>query len=152
MTQKIRGFEPVSKYDINDVILPKRATKHSAGYDAITVEAITIPADQIKLVSLGIKAYMQPDEVLYAYNRSSNPRKLKVSLANCVGVIDSDYYNNEDNEGEIFLQFENLTNEPITLNKHTACGQLIFQKILLADGDSFDNGARRTGGFGSTDK
>lgn len=149
---KIRGFERVSKFKEDEVIMPKRATMHSAGYDVFSAKAITIPARQIKLVSLGVKAYMQPDEVLFAFDRSSNPRKLKVSLANSVGVIDSDYYNNENNEGEIFLQFQNLTDEHITLDAKKAIGQVIFQKILLADGDSFDTGEVRKGGFGSTDK
>ena len=152
MTTKIRGFEPVSKYKNDSIKLPKRATKHAAGYDVFLAEALTIPARSVKLASIGVKAYMQEDEVLYAFDRSSNNRKLHIALANSVGVIDADYYNNENNEGEIFLQFKNLTDEPITLIKDASVGQVVFQKVLLADGDSYEHGETRVGGFGSTDK
>ncbi|NCE77160.1 dUTP diphosphatase, partial [Anaerotruncus sp. X29] len=77
---------------------------------------------------------------------------LHIELVNSVGVIDGDYYNNPNNEGEIFLQFRNLTAAPLTIEANTSIGQVVFMPLLLADGDSFENGEERVGGFGSTNK
>lgn len=152
MTHKLRGFEPVKKYANKNITLPHRATKHSAGYDVYAAHAMTIPANGVRLISIGVKAYMQPGEVLYAFDRSSNAKRLHIELVNSVGVIDGDYYNNPDNEGEIFLQFRNLTAAPLTIEANTSIGQVVFMPLLLADGDSFENGEERVGGFGSTSK
>lgn len=152
MTLKIRGFEPVKKYADKNITMPKRATTHAAGYDVYAAHALTIPANEVRLISIGVKAYMQPGEVLYAFDRSSNAKRLHIELANSVGVIDGDYYNNPNNEGEIFLQFRNLTSAPITIDTNTSIGQVVFMPMLLADGDSFENGEKRVGGFGSTNK
>lgn len=97
---KIRGFELLStETDVS--LLPQRATMHAAGYDLKSAVDVEIEPEAIVLVPTGIKAYMQPDEVLYLYDRSSNPKKLGLVLANSVGVIDGDYYNNESNEGQL---------------------------------------------------
>lgn len=100
-----RGFKIVKGYEDKNIKLPKRATKHSAGYDFEAAEDIVIHPgyDKPTLVKTGIKAYMKEDEVLYIFNRSSNPKKKKLILANSVGVIDGDYYSNEDNDGHIML-------------------------------------------------
>lgn len=71
---KIRGFELVSDFTNKD-LLPKRETAHAAGYDLSVAEDVTIAPGEIKLVATGVKAYMQDGEVLYLYDRSSNPRK-----------------------------------------------------------------------------
>lgn len=102
------------------------------------------------LVHTGIKAYMAEDEVLMLYNRSSNPKKLGLVLANSVGVIDSDYYGNSDNDGEIMFAFYNLFPFPVTIKKGDKLGQGVFTKFLKADNDI--SGGDRLGGFGSTDK
>ena len=102
------------------------------------------------LVKTGIKAYMQDDEVLYLYNRSSNPKKKGLILANSVGVVDKDYYGNPDNDGHIMFAFYNIKEEDITIKKGEAIGQAIFQKYLTTDDDNAQG--TRMGGFGSTSK
>ena len=149
-----RGFEIAKGFENKDVNLPVRKTKYSAGYDIECIEDTTIPkfAPGIKptLIPTGIKAYMEKDEVLYIYNRSSNPKKKDLILANSVGVIDSDYYGNPDNDGHIMFAFYNIGKEDITIHKGEAIGQGIFQKYLVTDNDEATG--KRTGGFGSTDK
>lgn len=149
MTQKIRGFELV-KGETNLDLLPKRSTQHSAGYDFVAAETITIDPGAIKLVPTNVKAYMQEGEVLYLYDRSSNPRKRGIVLSNSVGVIDKDYYDNPDNDGNIHAQFTNITNDVVTIEKGTAMMQGVFMPFLLADDD--DASGVRVGGFGSTDQ
>ncbi|RKW00845.1 MAG: dUTP diphosphatase [Streptococcus sp.] len=149
MTQKIRGFELV-KGETNLDLLPKRSTQHSAGYDFVAAETITIDPGAIKLVPTNVKAYMQEGEVLYLYDRSSNPRKRGIVLSNSVGVIDKDYYGNPDNDGNIHAQFTNITNDVVTIEKGTAMMQGVFMPFLLADDD--DASGVRVGGFGSTDQ
>jgi dUTPase len=101
---KIRGFEVVTKYKNAGINIPKRSTEHSAGYDIEAAETVSFAPGEIKLIPTGLKAYMQAGEVLYMYDRSSNPRKKGLVLINSVGVIDKDYYNNPDNEGHMFMQ------------------------------------------------
>ena len=149
MTQKTRGFELV-KGETNLDLLPKRSTQHSAGYDFVAAETITIDPGAIKLVPTNVKAYMQEGEVLYLYDRSSNPRKRGIVLSNSVGVIDKDYYGNPDNDGNIHAQFTNITNDVVTIEKGTAMMQGVFMPFLLADDDNASG--VRVGGFGSTDQ
>jgi dUTP pyrophosphatase len=92
---KTRGFELVKKYEGDVELLPSRGTEHAAGYDLKAAETITIKPNEIKLIPVGVKAYMQPTEVLFLFDRSSNPKKKGLVLINSVGVIDSDYYNKE---------------------------------------------------------
>ena len=93
---------------------------------------------------------MGDDEVLYLYNRSSNPKKKGLILANSVGVVDKDYYGNPDNDGHIMFAFFNIKDEDITIKKGEAIGQAIFSKYLVTDDDQAKG--KRQGGFGSTDK
>ena len=93
---------------------------------------------------------MQDDEVLLLYNRSSNPKKKGLILANSVGVIDKDYYGNSDNDGHIMFAFYNIKDEDITIKKGEAIGQAIFQKFLTVDNDNAEG--ERKGGFGSTNE
>ena len=154
---KIRGFEVCSSFA--DINLPKRSTARSAGYDFEAAEDITVPSiwkmalkgsENIKptFIKTGVKAYMQEDEALFLYNRSSNPGKKGLVMANSVGVVDSDYYNNADNEGHIMFAFYNFFPVDVTIKKGERIGQGVFKKFLKADGD--DANAIRTGGFGST--
>lgn len=145
---RVRGFAPCS--NCNDAKLPERATAHSAGYDFFCNKEQSIAPGEIKVIWTGIKAYMPEDEVLLAFNRSSNAKKKGLILANGVGVIDSDYYNNSDNEGEIGFCFLNRTNETVVLEKGEKLGQCMFTKFYVADNDI--TGGKRTGGFGSTGK
>ena len=102
------------------------------------------------LIKTGLKCYMENDEYLMLVNRSSNPVKRGLVLANSVGIIDADYYNNPDNDGHLMYAFYNYSKEDITIKKGDIIGQAIFMKYLLVDNDS-SNGERK-GGFGSTDK
>ena len=100
------------------------------------------------LVKTGLKAYMQDDEVLLLYNRSSNPKKKGLILANSVGVVDKDYYGNEDNDGHIMFAFYNIKEEDIEIKKGECIGQAIFEKYLITDDDKAEG--IRMSGFGST--
>ncbi|HEL0563944.1 dUTP diphosphatase [Streptococcus equi subsp. zooepidemicus] len=144
---KIRGFELVSGFTDTE-LLPKRETAHAAGYDLSVAKEVSIAPGEIVLVPTGVKAYMQDGEVLYLYDRSSNPRKKGLVLINSVGVIDGDYYNNPANEGHIFAQMKNITDQTITLSAGERIVQGVFMPFLIADGDQA--GGERTGGFGST--
>ena len=152
--ERKRGFEIAKGFENSGVNLPIRKTKHSAGYDIEAVEDTIIPSfkrgDKPTLVKTGLKAYMQEDEVLILANRSSNPGKKGLILANSIGVIDSDYYGNPDNDGHIMFAFYNIRNEDIEIKKGDAIGQAIFQKFLVTDNDI--TGGERTGGFGSTSR
>ncbi|MGO2742764.1 MAG: dUTP diphosphatase [Pseudolactococcus laudensis] len=145
---KTRGFERVTAYENAGIDLPLRSTVHAAGYDFIAAETISLNPGEIKLIPTGIKAYMQPGEVLYLYDRSSNPRKKGLVLINSVGIIDGDYYGNPDNEGHIFAQMKNITDQIVEVAKGERIVQGVFAPFLLADADSAEG--TRIGGFGST--
>ena len=100
------------------------------------------------LVPTGIKAKLDEGTYLELSVRSSCPMKYWLTLANNVGIIDADYYNNPDNEGHIFFQIINLSPYPIMLKKGSCIGQGIIKSYLLADDDKAEG--ERTGGFGST--
>lgn len=102
------------------------------------------------LVATGVKCRMPENTYLELNIRSSCPLKYWLVLANSVGVIDADYYNNPDNEGEIFFQIINLSPFPIQLKKGDIIGQGIFKEYLTTEDDAA--GGERTGGFGSTSK
>lgn len=121
-----------------------------ADIDFKTDFSTIINKGQPKLVKTGIKAYMQPDEFLALYNRSSNPIKRKLILTNGTGVVDSDYYNNADNEGEIAFQFINNGYDDIVIKKGERIGQGIFQKFLLVANEEEVDTVRK-GGHGSTE-
>jgi len=130
--------------------LPERSTRNSAGYDFYNPEEVTIEPGEIKYVKTGIKALFPEEVALLLLNRSSNPKKKGLILANSVGVVDKDYYGNIDNDGHIMFAFYNIKDEDITIKKGDAIGQAIFQKYLVTDNDVAEG--ERAGGFGSTNK
>ena len=144
----MRGFEVVSSFEDAQINLPQRTTAESAGYDIECAETVTINPGEVKIVPTGIKAFMAYNEFLAIHIRSSIGIKRHIMLANCTGIIDSDYYNNEDNEGHILLGLYNLGTEAVTLEKGERVAQGIFTKYLVANDDEA-NGIRR-GGIGST--
>ncbi len=157
----MRKFEKISfeqfKKDINDDLelynsysLPKRGTKYAAGYDIFSLEDFTLKPGEVKKIATGIKADMMDDEVLYILVRSSMGFKYNVRLCNQVGVVDKDYYNNEGNEGHIFIKIKNEGEKDFVVSKGDAIGQGIFMKYLLTDDDITEN--IRIGGIGSTNK
>ena len=143
---KIRGFEVATPFSADAVRLPERATEHSAGYDFFAAESIVIGEGVMGVVSTGVKAYMKEGEVLILADRSSNSKR-GLFLANSIGVIDGDYYNNEDNDGHIMFKFK--TDRPVIINKGDKIGQGIFTTFLTADQGNTNK--KRSGGFGSTD-
>ena len=102
------------------------------------------------LISTGYKAYMDEGYSLDLYIRSSSPLKYWLILANSTGIIDADYVDNEDNEGEIFFQVISLLPFPIKIQKGEIIGQAKFTKYHVTDNDAEQEKAERTGGFGST--
>lgn len=163
----MRFFEKVKRIK-EDIKMPERSTENSAGYDFKASESTLIPSiwgivlraiaykfscgadTDIKptLVRTGIKACFEKDEVLKLYNRSSNPFKKGLILANGVGIIDSDYYENPDNDGEIMFAFYNFFPFDVTIEAGERIGQGVFSKFLLVDKDTATG--TRSGGFGST--
>lgn len=151
---KLRGFEVARGFEDKNINMPVRKTKYSAGYDVEAAEDVVIkpykPGDNPTLVPTGIKAYMQDDEYLMLCNRSSNPKKKGLVLANGVGIVDKDFYGNPDNDGAFSFAFINIKDKDCVIKKGDAIGQAIFQKYFIADDDSAEG--KRLGGFGSTDK
>ena len=169
-------FEFVEKYKDCGLALPERATQGSAGHDLAAAEDYIIPSylnqmeglrnfsspydmeklaeitKKIKarptLVSTGVKCDLQPGTYLELSIRSSVPLKYGLTLANGVGIIDADYYNNPDNEGEIFLQIINWGPSPVIVKKGTKLGQGVIKPYLLTESDNATG--ERVGGFGST--
>lgn len=135
-----------------DFDLPTRATKHSAGYDFHSPVDCVIRPGETKFFSLEVKCEIDEDKFLMIVPRSSLGFKGNnhITLTNTVGIVDSDYYNNESNEGVIGLKLHNFGSEPFVINKNDKVVQGIFIKYNLADDDSVNT--VRTGGFGSTGK
>jgi dUTP pyrophosphatase len=102
------------------------------------------------LVPTGYKAYMDKGYSLDLYVRSSSPLKYWLIMANSTGIIDADYVDNPDNEGEIFFQLINLLPFPIKIRKGEIIGQAKFVKYQVTDDDAEQEKAKRVGGFGST--
>lgn len=150
----MRKFEKVLACKDLDYNLPKRKTKYSAGYDFECIETVTIPpykaGDKPFMVRTGVKCYMGNNEYLMLVSRSSNPKKKNLVIPNSLGIIDADFYDNPENEGEISFCFFNVGTEPVVLEKGYCMGQGIFMEYKITDDDDADG--ERSGGFGSTNK
>jgi len=162
MVSRMRKFEKISyeqfKKDICEdqklyeiYELPMRSTKNSAGYDIKALANYLIKPNEIIKIPTGIKACMNSDEVLLIIIRSSLGFKYNARLCNQVGVIDSDYYNNSDNEGHIFIAIKNEGDKELEIKSGEHFVQGIFTKFLTVDGEEIINGTR-VGGIGSTTK
>ena len=131
--------------------LPKRATKGSAGYDFFAPFDITLAPGQTIKIPTGIRAKMEDNWVLKLYPRSGLGFKFRLQLNNTVGIIDSDYYHSS-NEGHIFAKITNDSNEgrAVEIKKNTG----FIQGIFLEYGITYDDMVEeiRDGGFGSTTK
>lgn len=166
---KIRGFEICKGYEDKDINLPIRKTKNSVCYDIEAAEDTVIPSiwktvfnnlgkfitgskeyEDIKptLVKTGIKSYFGEDEVLILANKSSFPIKKGLVMSNSIGIIESDYYENESNDGHLMFCYYNIFPNDIIIKKGETAGQAYFQKFLIADNDNATG--LRKGGFGST--
>ena len=156
---RTRGFEIIGddqfdiafeKYAEVKIKLAKRSTKESAGYDVYAPFDIHLKPNEDIKIPTGLRAYMQPGEVLLVFPRSGLGFKYYTRIANTIGVIDSDYYFS-DNEGHIFVKLRNEGDKDLNIKQGEAFCQMIFMPFLLVDGDDFENGNNRNGGFGSTD-
>lgn len=137
-------------YFIPLITLPTRADTRSAGYDIHLVSDVTILPAHKQLIFTDVKAYMQEDEVLELYIRSSLAIKQGLMLSNNVGIVDASYYNNEDNDGNIGISIVNTGGTAVTLKAGERVAQGIFKKYFTTDEDS--TSGTRTGGFGSSGK
>ena len=143
--------EEVIKVIYDQIKLPKRATSGSAGYDFFAPVDLTLnPGETIKIPT-GIRVWMEPEWVLKCYPRSGLGFKFRLQLNNTVGIIDSDYYNS-DNEGHIFAKLTNDSNEGKTVQ--IKAGEGFMQGIFVEYGITVDDSVTdvRNGGFGSTTK
>ena len=139
----------LTEKEYNEITLPHRATPQSAGYDFHILEDLTLKPREIKKVPTAIKANMNSDEVLMIYIRSSLGFKYNMRMCNQTGIIDSDYYNNKDNEGHIFIAIQNEGQETVNLKANDRFAQGIFMKYLTTDNEE-EITSTRTGGIGST--
>lgn len=166
----VRATAHSAGYDFvaaEDIIIPSFITRHDKVYyinainkcpwDSEIPRNLDTAAFETKdgdirptLVSTGMKCKLASDEYLQLSVRSSSPLKYLLIMANGVGIIDSDYYNNPDNEGEIFFQLLNFAPFDIQIKKGDKIGQGIIMKYITTEDD--DANGERTGGFGSTNK
>ena len=140
-----RGFEPVKGK--TDVILPQRATAYSAGYDFYCPINKILPPHKTTFITTNVKAFMQNDEVLKIYSRSSLATQRNIVVRNGVAIIDADYYGNQLNDGNIVIPLYNDSCTEFLIKKFERFAQGIFEKYLTAD-DVVE--AEREGGFGSS--
>jgi dUTP pyrophosphatase len=151
-----RGFMPVEpkhlkSYGVEDEVkLPNRATKNSAGYDFYVPFDVVIPPKSTAFMWTDVKAFMKDGEVLQMYIRSSMAIKKGLMLTNGVGIIDKDYFQNPDNDGNIGIHITNTSDDTVIIPKHTAIAQGIFMNYL--ESSNCNSYSIRMGGFGSTSK
>lgn len=148
-------FSDTSTEDVREIYdnlkLPKRATKGSAGYDFFAPNHIILSPGQTIKIPTGIRVEMEPEWVLKCYPRSGLGFKYRLQLNNTVGIIDSDYFYSE-NEGHIFSKITNDSREGKTIELNAGSG--FMQGIFVEYGITVDDDACevRNGGFGSTDR
>lgn len=149
---KQRGFEVARGWEGKGINLPRRSTVGAAAYDIEAAADITVPVFRPgigpTIIPTGLKAYCQPDECYFIFNRSSGAGKGLV-LANGVGVIDHDYYENPTNDGHFSIIAFNVQDHDLQIKKGDRIAQIVFQKFLLTDDDAAIG--KRSGGLGSTD-
>ena len=157
----VRKTEGSAGYDLaaaEDIIIPpyslqyNNLIQHNPQITPIELADLAALTKQLgarpTLVPTGLKCKLDPGTYLELSVRSSTPLKYWITLANGVGIIDQDYYNNPDNEGHIFLQMINWSPYPIHIPKGEAIGQGIIKNYLTTEDDIAQG--ERLGGFGST--
>lgn len=128
----------------NNIKIPKRDSKYTAGYDICLLRDINLKPNEILKLPTGLKCFFEKDEVLLLIVRSSMGFKYNIRLCNQVGIIDADYYNNKDNEGHIWIIIQNESNKEVTFNKGEAIVQGIFFKYLITESDKTLKQERRS--------
>lgn len=143
------AIETAIKKVYDNIELPTRGTKFSAGYDFKSPICFTVkPGEYIKIPT-GIRCRMNNDYVLQIYPRSSLGTKYMFIPMNLVGIVDSDYYDS-DNEGHIFMKMKNCGDKSVTIESGDGCCQGIFSQYAITEDDKVE--ITRNGGFGSTNK
>ena len=146
-----RFFEVVKdehRKNTGEIILPTRATEHSAGYDFYCPIDVVIQPNETVMIWTDVKAHMYFDNALLILPRSSMG-KYRIMLANTIGLIDNDYYGNIKNDGNIGFNLINMGDKPYEIKAGDRIGQGIFIKYGIVKDDKTT--ATRQGGFGSTD-
>lgn len=161
MTVRVGKFEKISLeqwlrecishigYELNDIVkIPTRATKGSAGYDIVTPYDIDLKPGESMKVPTGLKCKVDNGWFLGIFPKSGLGFKYSLRLGNSVGIIDEDYYNNENNEGHIWVKIQNDGDKDF----HLDAGKAFCQGIFLPYGITYDDEAEgtRVGGLGST--
>ena len=150
----MRKFAPVKdefkKYNKDEVKMPVRATKHSVCYDLYSPIDEVVNPGETKLIFTNVKGYCNTDEGFMVAS-TSGMGKRGIILAQGVGIIESDYADNESNDGNIGLMLHNIGKDPYHIKKGDKIGQLFFFKFLTVD-DEVPPTEVRKGGFGSTVK
>jgi dUTP pyrophosphatase len=132
------------------ISIPRRATKRSSGYDFVSPFSFELRPNESVKFPLGIKSYMMEDEELLIFPRSSVGFKFKIKIDNTIGKIDSDYYNNENNEGDIHISVTNTGKKHWTVKARDKICQGSFYNYLITDTDNPVEEERK-GGMGSSD-
>lgn len=132
-----------------EIRLPERATKGSAGYDFFAPQDISICAGGEAVVKSGVRCVIENGFVLVIVPKSGLGTKQGIVLKNTVGIIDSDYFN-ADNEGHILVCLKNTGSKDVVIEKGKAYAQGIFVPYAITINDQAEN--TRKGGFGSTEK
>ena len=146
----MRYFEVVKdehRKNTGEIKLPTRGSQHSAGYDFYSPIDTVIQPNESVLIFTDVKAHMYYDNALFLFVRSSMG-KHPIVIANGTGIIDSDYYNNPDNDGNIGFRLLNLGSTPYEIKIGDRIGQGVFVKYGTVKDDN--TSGLRTGGFGST--
>ena len=150
-----RGFEIIKdehrKHSDIEIQLPTRGDSRSAGYDFYSNETVVLQPKQSHLFWTDVKSYMLDDEVLSIHVRSSIGTKKDLMLKNTTGIIDSSYYENVSNDGNIGICLVNMGDKIQKIEKGERIAQGIFTKYLVTDNDICLK-LERTGGFGSSGK
>lgn len=154
--REIRGFKEVAywarKIPAARITLPTRGTQNSAAYDIYALETKVVYPGTKEEFATDVKVYMRKNEVFHLYPRSNQGIKFDLMLANTTGVIDADYYENDDNDGAFTIVIRNLGMEPYLIKKGDRIAQGEFAKFLKADNDYKKKLPKRKGGVGSTGK
>ena len=146
---KTRGFEVVrddARKTSGEVTLPTRGTSKAMAYDFYSNDDYEVTPNSIVKIWTDVKAYMKDDEGLILNIRSSMGGKF--IMINQQGWVDSDYYSNESNDGNIGIFLKNITEHPINIERGSRIAQGMFINYLVADNGNTDN--ERIGGWGST--
>lgn len=132
------------------IITPKRKTRLSAGYDIHAPYGFTLAPGESIVIETGVKIELDPNLMLNIHSRSGMGFKYFARLANVTGIIDADYFNNEDNEGHIFIKIRNEGDKELIVDRGDAFAQGVIVQYHIIDNDDFDTGEERVGGIGST--